>query len=107
MSKSTKKIVPLGDRVLLRLTEPAKNVGRILIPDQYQKKPQSGEVLAVGPDCKEIVGADRMESDNQYRKRIKAGVVVIFNQYGGTVCPDDDTLLLIREDELLGVYETC
>ncbi len=24
----------------------------------------------------------------------------------GTVCPDDDTLLLIREDELLGVYES-
>ena len=91
-----KKIVPLGDRVLLRLSESPKQIGRILLPENARKKPQSGEVLAVGPDCKKV---DELE------KRIKVGSVAIFNQYAGTVCPDDDTLLLIREDELLGVYE--
>lgn len=95
--RPSKKIIPLGDRVLLRLTEPAKQIGRILLPENARKKPQSGEVLAVGPDCKK---------DSEGYQRLQPNQVAIFNQYAGTVCPDDDTLLLIREDELLGVYET-
>jgi len=96
MTSKSAKIIPLGDRVLLRLTEPVKNVGRILLPEKFAPKPQSGEVLAVGVDCK-------MDGEGSYR--VQSGQVAIFNQYAGTTCPGDDTLLLIREDELLGVYE--
>jgi len=97
--KSDKKIIPLGDRVLLRLSEPQKQQGRILLPEKFAPKPQSGEVLAVGPDCK---CEKSMKGDEQ---RIRPEMVVIFNQYAGTTVPGDDTLLLIREDELLGVME--
>ncbi len=98
----SKKIVPLGDLVLLRLAEPQKQVGRILIPDVAVKKPQRGEVLAVGPDCKSETEIDLSSSE---AKRVKVGQVVLFNLYAGTVAPDDDRLLLIREDELLAVIE--
>ncbi len=95
-----KKIVPLGDRVLLRLSESPKQIGRILLPENARKKPQSGEVLAVGPDCKrEDAVSDTRPIPPQ---RIKVGMVCFFNVYAGCTLPDQDDMLLIREDELIG-----
>jgi chaperonin GroES len=93
-------ILPLGDHVVLKLTEPLKQVGRILLPDTYQKKPQKGKVLAVGPDCK-------MQSfmDGHSESRLKSGMVVLFNEFAGSVHPDDKSILIIREDELMA-YES-
>jgi chaperonin GroES len=89
-------IRPLGDHVVLRLAEPIKQIGRILMPDTYQKKPQKGKVLAVGPDCK--------TQPCEKHTRLSAGMIVLFNEFAGSVHPDDKTILILREDELLA-YE--
>ena len=99
MTKS--KITPLADKVVLRLIGPPDKVGLIHLPQNRQVKPQKGEVLAVGPDCKNEPGYED-RNDAKY-KRVKPGQVVLFNQYAGTTSPDDETILIIREDELLGV----
>ena len=43
------KFRPLGDRVVVRrIKEDQKTAGGIIIPDTVAKKPQEGEVVAVG-----------------------------------------------------------
>ena len=47
--KSATKIVPLGDRVVVkRASAEAKTKGGIVLPDTAKDKPQKGEVIAVG-----------------------------------------------------------
>ena len=54
------KLVPLGDRVVLKqlVAEETTKSGIVLIPGQSKEKPQQAEVLAVGPggtvDGKEV-----------------------------------------------------
>ena len=86
-----KKIVPLNDRVLVRLSEPEKQIGKILLPDTAQKKPTTGEVLAVGEGC-DIKPDDLI------------GRVVIFHDYSISLAPGSKTLALVREPDLMG-YE--
>jgi len=43
------RIVPLGDRVVLKRAEAeAKTAGGIVLPESAQGKPQRGEIVAVG-----------------------------------------------------------
>lgn len=95
--KQARKVTPTNDLVLIRLAEPAKKVGNILLPDVAQKKNSGeGKVVAVGPDCKQDEGVGF---------RLAPGMSVLYNSYGGTEVPFDDTLLLLREDEVLAVVE--
>lgn len=54
MSKKAKssggtKIVPLGDKVVLKRQEAeSKTAGGIVLPDSAKDKPQKGEVIAIG-----------------------------------------------------------
>lgn len=44
------KLVPLGDRVVLKQAEPEeKTQSGIILTTQSQEKPQQAEVIAVGP----------------------------------------------------------
>jgi chaperonin GroES len=49
--KSTIKIQPLADRVVVRALEEdtEKTRGGLYIPDTAKEKPQQGEIIAVGP----------------------------------------------------------
>ena len=92
---------PQGDRVLV---EPAsaeeKTTGGIIIPDTAKEKPQEAKVLAVGPG--------RVTDDGKVQPiEIKVGDTVVFGKYAGTeVKIDGDDLLIIREDDVLGVLES-
>ena len=45
------KLVPLGDRVVLKQVEAEETTASgIVLPGQAQEKPQQAEVIAVGPD---------------------------------------------------------
>ena len=71
------KLVPLGDRVVLKqLVAEETTKSGIVLPGQAQEKPQQAEVVAVGPggvvDGKEV----KME--------VVAGDQVIYSKYAGT-----------------------
>jgi chaperonin GroES len=92
---------PLHDRILVkRLEETAEqSVGGIIIPDTAKEKPQQAEVLACGDG--------RITEDGKVQPMdVKAGDKVVFSKYAGTeVKIDGDELLVIREDDVLGVLE--
>ncbi|MBA3816691.1 MAG: co-chaperone GroES [Parachlamydiaceae bacterium] len=91
------KIKPLGNRVLLKRSKAPTTKGGILLPDSAQKKPQEGVVIAVGPGKID-------EHGKRDSMQVKEGDVVLFSAYSGTeVIGDDEELLIISEEEILGV----
>jgi chaperonin GroES len=60
-SASGTRIVPLGDRVVLKRAEAeAKTAGGILLPDSAQGKPQRGEVVSIGDGHTSTTRAKRL-----------------------------------------------
>ena len=93
------KIRPLADRVVVRRTkEEEKTKGGIIIPDTAKEKPIEGVVVAVG--------AGKLLKDGKHRPvDVKEGDRVLFGKYSGTeVKLDGEEHVLLREDEILGVY---
>ena len=94
------KIRPLQDRVIVRrVKEEEKSKGGIIIPDTAKEKPTEGEVMAVGNG--------KVLEDGTVRKLdVKEGDRVLFGKYNGTeVKVDGEDRLIIREDDILGVFE--
>ena len=93
-------IRPLHDRVVVRRLEEEKlSPGGIVIPDSATEKPIQGEIVAVGNgkllDNGEVRGLD-----------VKAGDKILFGKYSGTeVKIDGEELLVMREDDIMGVIE--
>jgi chaperonin GroES len=95
------EIRPLHDRVIVRRIDASDNKtsGGLFIPDSAKEKPQEGEVVAVGKG-KLLENGSRVEPD------VKAGDRVLFGKYSGTeVKLDGEELLIMREDEILGIIE--
>jgi chaperonin GroES len=94
------KIRPLQDRIVVRrIEEEKKSPGGIIIPDNAKEKPIEGTVLSVGLGK---VGDDgqRVTPD------VKKGDRVLFGKYSGTeVKVEGVDVLILREDEILGVVE--
>ena len=97
----TTTLRPLHDRVLVRrLDEQEQMRGGIIIPDTAKEKPQQGEVVAVGEGKLDEEGR-RIPLD------VKPGDRVLFGKYSGSeVKIDDEEYLIMREDEILGVFTT-
>jgi Co-chaperonin GroES (HSP10) len=91
---------PLHDRVVIKRIEEQEQVrGGIIIPDTAKEKPQQGEVMAAG-DGKVLKDGSRIPLD------VKRGNRVLFGKYAGTeVNIDGEELLIMREDEILGVIK--
>ena len=93
-------IKPLRDRVIVRrLNEEEKTKGGIIIPDTAKEKPQEGEVIAVG-------SGKVLEDGKTVPLEVKKGDRVLFGKYSGTeVTVDGEELLMMREEDILGVIE--
>ena len=93
-------IKPLHDRVIVRRIEEGEQVrGGIIIPDTAKEKPQEGEVVAAG-DGKYKEDGTRQSLD------VKKGDRVLFGKYSGSeIKMDGEELLIMREDEILGIIE--
>jgi len=94
------KIRPLYDRILVkRIEDKETRKGGIIIPDTAKEKPMHAEVVAVG---KGKVNDD----GKQLPLDVKKGDRVLIGKYAGTEFKvDDEELLMIREDEVLGIIE--
>ena len=91
------KIKPLGDRIIVKPIERETMKGGIIIPDTAKEKPMEGEVLAVGAGKLDDKGG-RIAMDG------KVGDRVLYGKYSGTeVKLDDETYLIIHQDEVLGI----
>ena len=94
------KIRPLQDRILVkRVDEEEQTTGGIIIPDTAKEKPQDGLVVAVGP-------GKTLESGEVATPGVNAGDRILFSKYAGTdVNVDGDEHIIIREDDVLAIYE--
>jgi chaperonin GroES len=93
-------IRPLHDRVILkRMEEETTSAGGIVIPDTAAEKPMRGEVVAVG-------NGKRLDSGEIVALDVKVGDTVLFGKYSGTeVKVNGEDLLVIREEDIMGVIE--
>ena len=90
-------IKPLGDRVIVKVTEIAeqKTKSGLFVPDSAKEKPQEAEVIAVGPGPMNDKG-ERIAMD------LAVGDKVIFSKYGGMeVKIQDEALLILSERDIL------
>jgi len=94
------KIRPLHDRVIVkRIEEERKSAGGIVIPDTAAEKPDQGEIVAVGKGKKD-------DNGKLIPIDVKVGDRVLFGKYSGqTVKVKGDELLVMREEDIMGVIE--
>ena len=91
---------PLHDRVLVqRLEEGETMSGGIIIPDSAKEKPQKAKVVAVG-------SGKLLEKGERAAPDVKAGDMILFGKYSGSeIKLDGEDYLILREDEILAVFE--
>ena len=94
------KVKPLFDKVLVsRIEEAEKTKGGIIIPDTAKEKPLEAKVLAVGQGK---IGDDGKVTP----LAVKEGDRVLVHKYAGTELKiDGQEVLILREDDILGVVE--
>ena len=94
-------IKPLYDRLLARRVEEGEQIkGGIIIPDSAKEKPQEAEIIAVG-------NGKRLDDGKIVPLDVKAGDKVLIGKYSGTdITVEGEELIILREDEVLGVLES-
>ena len=95
------KVRPLHDRVIIKRLEESieKTKGGLYIPDSAKEKPQQGKVMAIGKG--------KVSDDGKVTPLdVKAGDKVLFGKYSGSeIKVDGEELLIMREEDILGVVE--
>ena len=92
------KVVPLGDKVLVkRLEAEEKTAGGIILPDAAKEKPKEGRVVAVG---------EGKAADDGLRiaLQVKEGNRIIFSSYAGNeIKIDGEEYLIMSEEDILAI----
>lgn len=91
---------PLRDRVVVKpAQEEEKTAGGIVLPDTAKKKPQEGEVIAVG-------SGKVLEDGTRVPLNVKKGDRVVYSKYAGTeVRVGDEEYLILDEDSIYAIKE--
>ncbi|MBR4019813.1 MAG: co-chaperone GroES [Firmicutes bacterium] len=86
---------PLGSRVIIKKLEAEeKTVGGIILTNTAKEKPQTAEVVAVGPGTKD----EPME--------VKVGDTVVFSKFAGTdVKYDGCEYTIMNQSDILAIVE--
>jgi chaperonin GroES len=93
----SKKIKPLGNRIVVKRQEAKTTKGGIILPEAAQEKPRQGLVVAVGPGK-----AD--EKGKSHPLDVKIGDEIFFSSYSGTEYKSDDVdYLILSEEDVLAV----
>lgn len=93
------KLVPLGDRVILKqmVAEETTKSG-IVLPGQNKEKPQQAEVVAVGPGG--------MIEGKEVKMEVKTGDQVIYSKYAGTdVKVEEEEYIIVKQSDILAIIE--
>ena len=93
------KLVPLGDRVVIKQLEAEETTkSGFVLPGQSKEKPQQAEVIAVGPGG--------MIDGKEVTMQVKPGDQVIYSKYAGTeVKLEDETLIVVKQADILAIVE--
>ena len=93
------KLVPLGDRVVLKQLEAEQTTkSGIVLPGQEKEKPQQAEVIAVGPGG--------VIEGKEVKMEVKAGDKVIYSKYAGTeVKLEEEKFIIVKQSDILAVIE--
>ena len=84
------KLVPLGDRVVLKeLKAEETTKSGIVLPGQAQEKPQQAEVIAVGPG--KVEDGKEVKMDSKYA--------------GTNVKLEDEEYIIVKQDDILAVVK--
>jgi len=97
---SSKKLSPLGDRVVVRPT-PREEMTKsgIVLPDTAKEKPQEGEILSVGP-------GRTLDDGKRESMDVSIGQRVLYAKYAGTeFTVDGEDLLILSQKDILAVVE--
>lgn len=91
-------IQPLGDKVVVKPgPEEERTATGIVLPDTAKKKPQDGEVVAVGT-------GKLLDNGERAPMQVKVGDTVIYSKYGGTEVEVDGTeYVILDEDSILAI----
>ncbi|MBN1684607.1 MAG: co-chaperone GroES [Gammaproteobacteria bacterium] len=93
------RLRPLHDRILIKRIEEEVTKGGIVIPDNAKEKPIRGKVIAVGT-------GKILDDGKKLPLTIKVGDIVLFGKYSGTdVKLEDEELVVMREEDILGIIE--
>ncbi|GMQ65096.1 MULTISPECIES: co-chaperone GroES [Vallitalea] len=93
------KLVPLGDRVVIKQLE-AEQVTKsgIVLPTGAKEKPQEAEVVAVGPGG--------MVEGKEVKMEVKVGDKIIYSKYAGTeVKLEDNEYIIVKQSDILAIVE--
>ncbi|RHV03345.1 co-chaperone GroES [Blautia sp. OM07-19] len=93
------KLVPLGDRVVLKQLEAEETTkSGIVLPGQAQEKPQQAEVIAVG--------SGGVVEGKEVKMEVKVGNKVIYSKYAGTeVKLDGEEYIIVKQNDILAIVE--
>ena len=93
------KLVPLGDRVVLKqLVAEETTKSGIVLHGQSKEKPQQAEVIAVGPGG--------VVEGKEVKMEVKVGDQVIYSKYAGTeVKLDEDEYIIVKQNDILAVIQ--
>ena len=93
------KLVPLGDRVVLKQTEKEETTkSGIILAAKAQEKPVTAEVIAVGPGG--------MVDGKEVTMQVKIGDQVIYSKYAGNeVKLDEEEYVIVKQSDILAIVE--
>jgi len=91
---------PLSDNVLVkRFKNESITSGGIHVPETAQGKTQTGQIVAIGE-------GKIMKDGSIATPKVREGQIVLFGKYSGTdVEIDGEEFLMLKESDLLGVYQ--
>ena len=93
------KLVPLGDRVVLKQCEAEETTkSGIIMAGSAQEKPQEAKVVAVGPGG--------MVDGKEVTMQVKEGDKVIYSKYAGNeVKVDGEEYIIVKQNDILAIVE--
>ena len=94
------KLVPLGDRVVLKQSAEKEETTKsgIILAAKAQERPENAEVIAVGPGG--------MVDGKEVTMQVKVGDQVIYSKYAGNeVKLDDEEYIIVKQSDILAIVE--